>query len=511
MPILKLDLDYSPRDFDSIRFRLQDLIRYVYPDWTDFNIANLGNILLELFAYVGDVLHFYQDNQAAEAFWPTLTQRISAIKLGRLIGFTLTGASRATGTVRFSLASVATDKVIIPLGTRLATSDPETPIYFRTTAYAELLVGTTFIDVPVEQAEAITGSSFASNDEPNQEFVLTRTPYLDNSATVTAANGAYTEVDSFLGSGPTSRVYVVLVDQLDQAHIRFGNGVTGNIPSGQIDVDHKIGGGSDGNVEVGKINVMLETVAYQGGGTAPVTVTNQTATSGGEPRMTLDEARAQAPASLKVLTRTVTREDFETVATGIPGVARALMVTANEYAGLAENYGELYVVAQGVKLASGRIEPAAPSSTMLADIRTEIDTNKPPTITFTYQEKAAVFKDIAVSMRVYLKQGADGAIVGAAIREALKDFFAAQLSNGLANSAIDFGANLKDSTGTIVGEIAWSDVFNAARDVENVRKIDEGVSGVLLNGRRESVTLLPIEFPRLSTVTIIDVDTGASL
>ena len=73
MAIVQPSLDYSDRDFSSLKLRLQDLIQSVFPDWTDFNTANFGIILLEMFCYVGDTLHFYQDTQAGEAFWPTLT------------------------------------------------------------------------------------------------------------------------------------------------------------------------------------------------------------------------------------------------------------------------------------------------------------------------------------------------------------------------------------------------------------------------------------------------------
>ena len=66
MALIKKSLDWSNRDFDSLRLRLQALAQSVFPDWTDFNTANFGNLLLELFSYVGDTLHFYQDNQSAQ-------------------------------------------------------------------------------------------------------------------------------------------------------------------------------------------------------------------------------------------------------------------------------------------------------------------------------------------------------------------------------------------------------------------------------------------------------------
>src|SRR5665811_191382 len=105
-------LDYSSRDFSSLRLRLQGLARSVFPAWTDFNAANYGNLILELMAYVGDNLAFYQDAQAREAFWPTLTRRISAVRQGRLINFKLAGASQAFGTARFTIPATRVSRVI---------------------------------------------------------------------------------------------------------------------------------------------------------------------------------------------------------------------------------------------------------------------------------------------------------------------------------------------------------------------------------------------------------------
>ena len=39
---------HTDKDFDSLRLRLQSLVRLVFLDWTDFNVANFGNVLVEL-------------------------------------------------------------------------------------------------------------------------------------------------------------------------------------------------------------------------------------------------------------------------------------------------------------------------------------------------------------------------------------------------------------------------------------------------------------------------------
>lgn len=520
--IIPVTLDYSDRDFESLKLRLQTLANSVFPDWTDFNTANFGNFILELMCFVGDVLHFYQDRQAAEAFISTLTQRTSMIRAGQLINFTLTGASAATGGATFSIRSASAETLTIPRGTSLTSTDYEDPVPYQTLAAGSITAGLLSTTIQIEQSER-RYEAFDSLEEPNQEILLSHTPFLDGSMDtverdglnllygISAIDGDYTRVDSFLGYGPTDRVFTTLVDHLDKCHVHFGNGTTGAIPQGEIQLAYKIGGGERGNCEAGKITVLSAPLSFPSGAPASVSVTNAAAVSGGVDRMSLDEARVQAPASLRVLSRTVTKSDFETVARSVRGVARALMATSNEYSGISENAGRLYVVARGLKLASGRIAPASPSATLLASVQSAIDDAKPSTITFSYEALAVSFLPVTVSTRVYLAKGAVGSTVGDAIRESLKDFFAAQLANGSDNSDIDFGANLVDADDVIVGEIAWSDVLNAVRDVEGVRKVDESAEGLLLNSRHSSVTLTPIQFPQLSTVTIVDASTGDTL
>lgn len=83
MATLPESVDYTDRDFDARRARLIALIESFFPDWTDFDVASFGNLLVELYAYVGDALTFYQDNLARESRLVTATQRKSVMTLAK--------------------------------------------------------------------------------------------------------------------------------------------------------------------------------------------------------------------------------------------------------------------------------------------------------------------------------------------------------------------------------------------------------------------------------------------
>lgn len=64
MATLPESVDYTNKDFKALRARLIALVKSVFPDWTDFDVASFGNLLVDLYAFVGDVLTFYQDSLA---------------------------------------------------------------------------------------------------------------------------------------------------------------------------------------------------------------------------------------------------------------------------------------------------------------------------------------------------------------------------------------------------------------------------------------------------------------
>ena len=63
------DINYLSKDFESIKADLIDYVKRHFPnDWRDFNDASGGIALLELMAYVGDVLTFNIDRSISLTF-----------------------------------------------------------------------------------------------------------------------------------------------------------------------------------------------------------------------------------------------------------------------------------------------------------------------------------------------------------------------------------------------------------------------------------------------------------
>ena len=503
--LLAEQADFTDKDFDALRLRLQSLIRSVFPDWTDFNIANFGNLLIEAFAFVGGVITFYQDNQALETRWVTATQRRNLLHLTDLIGFRPNTTAAATVDLSVTVTGAVGD-VVFKAGEVIASTEEVTdPISFQ------LLADFTFI--PATSPNPFTASFensetvdelFEATGLPFQEVRLTQTPFIDATLAITAQNGVYTEVDDFLASESTDLHFRTEVDQNDRVTVIFPDGNQGQIPVGTIEFIYKVGGGKAGEVEAGTITKLEQSFADEFGNAVTVTVTNAIKASGGQDRQNVKQIQEAAPLSLRALTRSVAREDFEINALRLAGVARALMLTSNEDA-IPENTGILFIIPT-----SGGL----PSSTLKAQVLAQFIGDDPPfpsTLTFDVLVQDPVFLTINVSAVVFLAQAITATVARTAIETALADFFALQNADGTTNTKVDFGFNLKSADGTPADEIAWSDVHNIVRDLPEIRKVDPSTIGFLLNGLRDNVTIARREFPILGTVSLINGATGLAL
>jgi len=499
--LLPPSLDMTDKDFDALRVRLIALARSVFPDWSDFAVASFGNVLLELYAFVGDVVGYYLDNQARESRLVTATQRKNVIALARMLGYKLHGARAATAQIVFSLARVASAEVRIPAGTMVRTREVTEPVRFQLLADVVIPAGTLQAIGVVESSKTYV-QLFDSRGLADLDIVLDHTPYLDASVAVSAANGSFVEKDSLLGSGPNDRHFVALVDQNDRAAVRFGNGTSGAPPTGTVNVTYKTGGGAAGNVDAGRIVVVEGTFTDAHGRAAQVSVTNPDPASGGTDRQSVASAKLLAPESLRTLTRSVTREDFEVNARRVPGVARALMLTSNEDPTVPENSGVLYVIPQG-----GGLPTPALKNLVLAQV-TEV---YPATLTFQASVQNPVYKKVDIEARIYLRQGHAPATVRERIKQNLTAMFRVSEADGTPNPLVDFGFNVKDADGNPAGEVAWSDVFNVIRDTEGVRKIGDLHGDLKLSGLPADVKLAIKEFPVLGTITLTNGDTGGVL
>ena len=93
-------IDYTSRDFESIKRDLLEYTKIYYPDTIkDFNDASFASLMFDTVAYVGDILSFYLDYNVNETFMSTATEFQNIVKHARTLGYKREGAIAAHGEV----------------------------------------------------------------------------------------------------------------------------------------------------------------------------------------------------------------------------------------------------------------------------------------------------------------------------------------------------------------------------------------------------------------------------
>ncbi|MFF4564926.1 putative baseplate assembly protein [Streptomyces sp. NPDC001435] len=113
-------VDYTARDYDTIRKLLLDRLALTTPDWVERNPADLGVTLVELLAHTGDQISYQQDAVATEAYLDTARRRVSVRRHVRLIDYAMHDGCNARAYVTVQTAA---DHTLAPGTFRFASVD----------------------------------------------------------------------------------------------------------------------------------------------------------------------------------------------------------------------------------------------------------------------------------------------------------------------------------------------------------------------------------------------------
>jgi len=106
-----LQASYLARDYEGLRQLILDRLAQTMPTWTETHVADIGITLVELLAYVGDDLSYYQDAVATEAYLQTARRRISVRRHARLVDYRLGEGCQA----RAWVCLIVTEAAQLPL------------------------------------------------------------------------------------------------------------------------------------------------------------------------------------------------------------------------------------------------------------------------------------------------------------------------------------------------------------------------------------------------------------
>jgi hypothetical protein len=400
-------VDYTSRDYTSLRADLVDLIPYYAPLWTNRDPADFGMTILETFAYMGDILNYYIDKSANESFISTASQRENVLQLAKLLGYKPTEPTASTCTVTFSNTSAV--NITVPRLTRVATSAVSnastTQILFETDAEVIVPAGSTTTTVTVTQGTTVTNEAIGeSNGTVNQTFELNESSVINGSISISVNGTNYTEVPYLIDYNGYDPVFSTYTDGDGVTSVIFGDGISGRVPpnTAQITATYRIGGGAAGNVAANTIKFITNFSA------AGLTVLNKYistaipgAATGGADQESTDSIRLSAPSSVKTLNRAVSLSDYASLVVQVSGVAKATSI-ADVYTSVT-----VYFAPYGDK--GVQIDGVTPSTTF-NNLKTAVFaymTDKIPantTVTFQPPSYVTVLIDASITVLPQYKQ-----------------------------------------------------------------------------------------------------------
>lgn len=330
-------IDYTSKDFESVRASLLSYASRNFPEWAQASEGDFGMLMVELFAYVADIMSYYNDRVANEAFLSTASQRKSVLNLANMLAYIPNGNIASTGTVTFNNTNSVT--TTIPAGTQVSTDfiqQLNAPIIFETTADLVMAANATGT-VAVVQGETISNEVLAASDgTTDQQYRLLQTPVIDGTVTVKVGDSltgftTYTYKQHLIDAGPFDPVFTTWTDEGGVVWIQFGDNVDGMVPpiGSTIEATYRIGGGTVGNISAGQITTMLQPID---GVSIALDANNNPISSvmqNGQDAESTDQIRVNAPRSYRTQNRLITLNDFKDGALGVASVVKSNAVVNN--------------------------------------------------------------------------------------------------------------------------------------------------------------------------------------
>jgi hypothetical protein len=328
--------DYTSRDFLSIRQDLINRAAKTIPEWDGTDASEFGNMFVDLWAYMGDVLHFYVDRAAGETFLETATQRDSVLAIANLMDYAPASPRASRGQVTVKLNSVPSGDTTytVPQFTTFKGYDAdnnEYDFYLANDLPALDLITTTQATGSIIQGSLVFNELIGTSAGfTNQKFSLLKTNVDINSITILVYEGPlvsgvpsaveYTYVAQLSSSNYLDKVFTAKSTSDGYTQIIFGNGFNGTVPTtnATITASYRSTAGSDGNLQTNGIKLVSSSPQ-----STYISVVSSGATSGGADAESISSIKSNVSRLYRTQDRAVSLQDYKDLTLQIPSVSKA--------------------------------------------------------------------------------------------------------------------------------------------------------------------------------------------
>lgn len=478
-------IDYTRRDFSTIKDDLLRRAEVVLPEWTDRDTSDFGMLFVDLWSYMGDVLHYYIDRANKEAFLPTATRRESVLAFANLLDYIPNGRTYAIGSVTLSNSSTTSSYTLPQYSVLRGTSSTNQVTCY--TASDLVIPASSSATVTVYEGSLIFEDSFdgslgVSNGTPSQRFAIPSTDVVANSVQLFVSEDGvntneYRRVHSISDAIFGERVFATYTDATGTTQVLLGTAVNGFIPpvNSRLTVRYAKSSGADGNYGSNVIT------GFQTSVPATINIVSSTAFVGGIDEESIESMRASIPLATRTQDRAVTLQDFIDITLGVPGVYKAAA---------AYNSGSVTVYAVPAQsgyttnTSASIILPATSPNNLKADIEAELVPKALLGVTVSVAASTTLVP-VNIAANVYVNSRYVSGWVIADVQAALNNLF--EFDN------VRYGQTL-----------SLSDVYRTIVDVEGVdyAEIDPRLLGTFSIGTPTSAASVSIGALESKTFTV---------
>lgn len=318
-------INYTARDFATILDQLEQFVQATRPtDWTDFFESNLGQTLMELAAFVGDIVSYGQDVLGQEVYLSTARRYESVLRFARSVGYTPRSALSAEVVVT---SDTLPQNVVLYGGVIAAGSfiTGTNGLRYEVTDETIIAPGTSVLSLILREGTTYS-ETFTPTRASRQEFVSSRGVVEEDSWSVFVGatsdpTNEWTQVTTLTFEKTATETYEVFFDGDGKLHVVFGDNNSGKIPDQTITIVYRTTNGVTGNSALNTISGSFQISVVTISATAAVAVKNSgTSATGGRDRETVDELRLSIPAFIRTLDQVRTIIDYEDAVTNLAGV-----------------------------------------------------------------------------------------------------------------------------------------------------------------------------------------------
>jgi len=322
-------LDFTNYDFDDLVDQLTNRLKE-RDAWKDTYRSSTGQMLIELFSYIGNMVLYYVERRAEESYILTAKNKSSIVNLVRLLNYIPKRKASAVGILRMTLTDGINSKMVfIPKYTVCTTSSG---MKYMVSEDAVIMPGQTYVDVNGVQGELVTLNR-VGNGVPDQEYTIEDDSVENTNVFISVGGAFWSQVTSFIYSTSSTKDYTLKTELNDYVTIVFGNGVFGLAPAiGEaIEIKYIRSEGVSGNVyELDRITTLVSTIYDEDSAAVDVSVSNVSTFLGGDDAETAEEIREEAPKVFATGDRAVTKNDFIAILNNYAGVADSNVWGENE-------------------------------------------------------------------------------------------------------------------------------------------------------------------------------------